>query len=367
MDAPIRVLQVVGAMRMGGIENFVMNLYRLADRTKIQFDFLYFTKEKTDFDDEILSMGGRIFSVCARHESFRRHNKELKALFACHPEWKTVHIHNSHAMCITDAKIAAAAGRCVAVHSHNSFAAHGLLHRFFRLFLHRYTHRFFACSDLAATWMFSKSTNQKGAVELIKNGIPLKKFAPDRDARARVRLELGIAEDALVLGHVGRLTEAKNHSFLLDIFHDTLKCIPDARLLIVGGGELEADIRKKADLLGLTDRVIFTGNSTRPHEMLQAMDIFVFPSIYEGFPLTLVEAQANGLPCLVSTAVTAQSLLTPSALHIPLTSSVKPWVDAILELSRNIQKRDNFDILQKAGYDTQTTADKLFAFYLQNN
>lgn len=360
---PVRVLQVVGAMYIGGLENFVMNLYRKADRTKLQFDFLYFTRDKSDFDDEILSMGGRIFCVCARGTSPTRHLKELKALFRAHPEWQTVHIHNSHTMCITDARLAKKAGRRVIVHAHASMANHRILHALFKPFLHRYADLLLACSLPAAAWMFSESDLKRGRVSLLQNGIPLEKFAPDPAVRESVRKELGL-DGSFVLGHVGRLAEVKNHGFLLEVFAKTLEKIPNARLLAVGGGEREQMLKQKAKELGVFESVIFTGVCTCPERMLQAMDIFVFPSIFEGFPLTLVEAQAAGLTCLVSTAVTPEVLLTPAAHHLPLSAGAAVWADEVGKYVGENTHFDNLAALRAAGFDASHTAKQLFAYYL---
>ncbi|HBE13224.1 MAG TPA: glycosyltransferase family 1 protein [Clostridiales bacterium] len=362
---PIRVLQIVGSMDMGGIENFVMNVYRATDRSLVQFDFLYVVDRKCVFDDEILAMGGRIFRVCARSVSLFRHLSELKILLKAHPEWEAVHIHFSSATCLTDARIAKKAGiKKIFIHSHNTFDYHKRIHAVLKPFSPLYATRFFACSGLAGKWMFTKKMVQSRQVEIIKNGIEVNRFLPDQDVRNTVRRKIGL-ENAFVVGHIGRMSPAKNHDFLLEVFVRVLQHTPAAWLLLVGGGEWMEKLQNKAVALGIAHRTIFAGISSRPQDMLQAMDVFVFPSLYEGLPVTVVEAQAAGLPCIISDKVTEEVILTPGAKRLSLEKGYDDWAGEIVSLVNKQTKFDNREAIIRAGYDIAHTTGILTQYYLE--
>lgn len=360
--AALRVLQIVGSMNVGGIENFVMNLYRAADREKIQFDFLFFSDEKSFYDDEIISMGGRIFQTVPIFRSFSGHLSELKKHLDAHPEWETVHIHTSYALSVFQARVCHKAGRRVIIHSHSTFSDHPLRHKILRSLLPRYADKFFACSDLAAKWMFPKSAIKKGKVEQIKNGIDVARFCTEPAVRESMRKELGL-ENCFVLGHVGRFHEAKNHTFLLDVFAAVVRRHKESRLLLVGDGQLLDAMKKKARDIGVFDKVIFYGISSAPEKLFAAMDVFVFPSIYEGLPLTLIEAQAAGLPCFISSAVTREALLTPTAYHLPLSLGADGWAQRLAPLAEGVRRSDYADLVRAAGFDAEESARQIFSYY----
>lgn len=166
---------------------------------------------------------------------------------------------------------------------------------------------------------------------VVKNGVNFERFKPNAEGRAQLRRDLGISEDAFVLGHIGRFAKVKNHSFLIDVFSEVCKKNAKARMILVGNGPLEGEIREKIENLGLSDKVVMLSRRTDTPELLNAMDVFVFPSFYEGLPVTLVEAQATGLKCVVSDRINPESFLTEKTIPLDIEESASKWADTVLD------------------------------------
>lgn len=358
----IRVLQVVGAMNMGGIENFVMNLFRAADREHFQFDFLYITPQKCYFDDEIEQLGGRIFRITGRNTDLRRHNQELRAFFLENRDIACVHIHASNAFCYNDARIAKKCGiKQVFVHSHSTNAPHRQLHYLAKTLLPIYADKYLACSDLAAKWMFPPRAQKK--VLLIPNGIFLSKYSYSEETANRIREQYGL-QGKLVIGHVGRMEAVKNHAFLIDTLAQIQKTRPDAVLLLIGDGSLRSALEEKIEQLHLQDSVIFAGIQNNVHEYLQAFDVMAFPSLYEGLPVTLVEAQASGVPCYISDVITRDVAVTALANYLPLSLGAQGWAERILQgYGKYGCHPDCSAQIRDAGFDIAATAAMLEDLY----
>ena len=188
----------------------------------------------------------------------------------------------------------------------------------------------FACSDEAGAWLYGKGALQRPNYRRISNGIDLARFAFEGETRARMRAELGIPDGALVLGHIGRFTRPKNHVWLVELFAAWNKHHPESRLLLVGDGELREDVRRQCETLGLTDKVLMPGAHTDTENYYQAMDVFVFPSLWEGLPVSVVEAQANGLPCLISEGITPEVRVTDLVQALP-TDALAPWLEKLAD------------------------------------
>lgn len=360
----VRILHVLGGLNRGGAESMVMNLYRAVDRTKIQFDFIVHTDTHQDYTDEILSLGGKIYSF----PKYRVYNglkltRIWNNFFKEHPEYKILHSHvRSYASIYLP--IAKKHGLTTIIHSHSTSNGKGLasiVKRILQSSLKRRADYLFACSEEAGEWLYGSEAIKKENYRMIPNAVDTAKFCYNEQVRREKRKELGIPDGVVVYGHVGRLHPAKNHMFLLDAFSETLKSRPDSILLIVGDGELRGDIEAKIRELGISDNVKMLGSRGDVADLLQAMDVFVFPSRWEGLPVTVVEAQAAGLPCLVSETVTRDVAVSHLVRYIPIDSGVDAWVREMLSLEF---ARDNvIDEIKNAGFDINAAAEKLTEFY----
>ncbi len=361
--APIRVLQVMPAMDAGGMETFVMNVYRAIDRDLVQFDFLYHYDKPCLYDYEIQALGGQITKLTVRQDNnLPRYLHQLDAFFAAHPEYRIIHGHYSGFGMFYNA---AARRRGVPVrvgHSHNTAYEPNLVGRLDKLMSSRFnkdlTDRF-ACSRKAGEMLFGSSP-----FTVLPNGVDTDRFAhPAPDARQKLREHLGVREDELLLGHVGRFSAQKNHAGLLRIFAALLPKQPNARLLLLGGGALEGEIKELAKALGVADKVIFAGVRTNVQAFYAAMDAFLLPSLFEGLPVVLVEAQAAGLPCFVSDTVDRGAAFASNVTFLPL-KSPDIWAHAIhySDLTRNPNAQQQ---AMDAGFDIHTSARILQEFYLR--
>ena len=369
-NPPIRILHIVGGMGTGGAETLIMNWYRSIDRTKVQFDFLVHHKEKMFYDDEIESLGGRIyrFSLSNDHNIFR-YRKELYKFFASHPEYKIIHGHHS-TYGVLYLSVARKCGIPFRI-SHSHIASYSktlkgisfyLLSRFYK----KYANIYFACSLAAGHYMYGEDKDFK----VINNGINTTLFGFSKEKRGEIRTKLNIPDNVLTLAHVGRFHDQKNHHFLIDVFSQVCKLIPNSRLLLLGVGPLLSDIREKVKALGLDKNVLFLEQRPNVQDYLSASDLFVFPSLYEGLPLTLVEAQASGLPIVCSDTITEETKLTDNYYILSLEQSSKEWADKIVEVSKKTIARDDAHfIVRRKGYDCQDIANQLICFYsnLLNN
>lgn len=361
--APIRVLQIMPAMDAGGMETFVMNVYRAIDRTKVQFDFVYHYDKPCFYDDEITALGGHITKLTVRQDNnLPRYFRALDELFAANPQYRIVHGHYSGFGMFYN-RAARRRGITVRVgHSHNTAYEPNLVGTLDRMMSSRFDHLLtdrFACSEKAGEMLFGKHP-----FTVLPNGIPVERFAhPDPEARAALRAGWGVPEGSPLLGHVGRFSAQKNHSGLLDIFAEVHRRRPNARLLLLGSGTLEADARAKAQALGLSEAVIFAGVRSDTAACYAAMDAFLLPSLFEGLPVVLVEAQTAGLPCFVSDTVDRGAAFADGVQFLPLDTPAA-WADALCggPLVRNANALAQ---ARSAGYDVQTSAQRLQEFYLR--
>lgn len=355
---PIRILHIVTYMGRGGLETMLMNYYRAIDRTKVQFDFLTHRDFRADYDDEIEALGGKIYRLPSLNPFSRSYLGALDRFFAEHPEYRIVH---SHLDCMSAIPLKAAKKHGVPVrigHAHNSNQprdAKYLLKLFYKRLIARNATQLFACSDEAGRWMFGDAD-----FRVLNNAIDAGRYAFDPAVRGEVRHELDLPADALVVGHVGRFDPQKNHRFLVEIFE---KMPEDARLLLVGDGVLRPDVEQQAEALGIRDRVLFTGVRTDVDRLLQAMDVFLMPSLFEGLPVSIVEAQAAGLPCLISDKVPIECKKTELVTQIPLEASPAEWAEAVLSAAE-APRGDTLAQIREAGFDIRANAEWLQNYYL---
>ena len=364
----IRVLHVLGGLGVGGAECRIIDLYRNMDRDRIQFDFLvHYPAEKTGkksptsdelmavrepdyFDNSVYKLGGRIFCLPKFvGTNMSDYKAAIKKFFTQHQnEWKVVQGHMTSTAAIY-LPIAKKAGIpiCIA-HARSAGVDNGikgLATRFLRTPLHKtgITDYNFACSREAGISVFGQDLTDKGLVRVIPNAIDIRKFAYNEEVRNRIRAELGVS-NALVIGHVGSFRYAKNHEFLLNVFAQVCRLLDNddlnqysmmhgmrVRLLMLGKGPLMDEMQKLADKLHIYDRCIFAGNKSNASDYYQAMDYFCFPSRYEGLPGSVIEAQAAGLQCLVSDAVTPEVNVTELVSMMSINSEARDWARKILD------------------------------------
>lgn len=366
MNSPIRILHVIGKMDRGGAETMMMNLYRQIDRTKIQFDFMVHTNEIGAFDSEILALGGKIFRVPTyKGKNHAAYKKSWISFFETQPEYKVIHAHLTTTAAIF-LRIAKKYGMVTIAHAHNNtpiskgikaFVKNGL-----RYPLRYIADYFFACSHAAGFRLYGRKFEQHENCFVFENAFNVNEFAYDPTMRKQKRVELGI-ENKFVIGHVGRFALVKNHPFLIEIFEAIKAQQPNAALLLVGDGRERQNVEQKVAELGLSSSVIFLGVRHDIPELLQAMDVFIFPSFYEGFPVSLIEAQTSGLSCLVSDTITDEVALTPLVRHLSLKRSAAFWANMATKNFEKEIREDMTSTIKAAGYDIKETTSWLHHFY----
>ena len=364
----LRVLHSVSNMARAGIETMLMNYYREIDRSQIQFDFLTNKPVPGEYDGEIQEMGGRVFvSPGLNPLHFPRYRRFVANLVHNNPEIKIVHAHNE-AMGYYALKSAKDAGIRVRIaHAHNTQIIRDYkypLKMVCKQLLPGAATDYWSCGRDAGIYYYGKKRwNESGFI--LHNAIDLSRFAFRQEERDRLRQLHGL-EKCFVIGHVGRFNLQKNHTRLLDIFAEVVKAVPDARLALIGVGELEQDMKEKARAIGIQDKTLFLGQMANVNEWYQAMDCFVLPSLFEGLPVVGIEAQAAGLPCFFSDRVTDEVLLSPGARRISLEAEDAKWAGEIIKARQPETERSHgMDIVREAGYDIHEEARKLQEIYLE--
>lgn len=366
MTEPIRVLQVFAQMNRGGAETMIMNFYRNIDRSKVQFDFVVHTNEKCSYDDEIKALGGNIYRIKSYDgKNHFDYKKSWSIFFKNNPQYKIIHGHMRSTASIY-LKIAKKNNLKTIAHSHNTSSGNGLsaLAKNILQYPIRYiSDYFFACSMTAGEWLFGEKVCQNKNFYLVKNAIDSEQFIFDEEIRLSKRKEFNI-NDKFVIGHVGRFHPQKNHEFLIDIFKDVHINNKNAILLLIGDGEQKIKIKDKVDKYNLSDFVIFAGLRDDIPDLLQAMDIFLMPSFFEGLPVTLMEAQASGLNCMVSDTITNDVKITDLITFVSLKKSSKYWAEYIMSNLAYYTRRKTHNEIRNAGYDVKKNVRWLEEFYL---
>ena len=335
-SCPHRIAQVLNRMDSGGIEAVILNYFRYIDRDQFHFDFYCDENSSLPYREEMVAGGAGIFLMPQYTHPIRYVRALTKALKDGH--YDIAHVH-MNAMSVFALYAAWRAGIPVRIcHNHTtaswSEGARTVLKVLLRPWNRLFATAFFACGKQAAEWMYGRKRVAAGKVLILPNAIDSDTYAFDAYTRLKIRQELGIDETAFVVGHVGRFMKQKNHRFLIQIFSLLSKAVPKAVLLLIGEGKLEAEIRELAEQLSIGDRVIFAGVRDDVGRIYSAMDVFCLPSFYEGFPVVLLEAQANGLPVVCSARISAEVCLSDSVLQLPLDEPDR-WVSALMSASRN--------------------------------
>lgn len=367
---PIRVLHNIASLHFGGAQAFLMNVYNNIDREKVQFDFVVTPEEKKDLYEQVEQMGGRIF-VCPKYtgKNHFAYCRWWNDFFAEHPEYHVIHGHVRSTASIY-LKIAQKYGLVTIAHSHSTSNGSGIsaiVKNIMQLPIRHTADYLFACSDKAGKWLYGEKATKQPNYRMIPNGVDLRRFAFHEEKRRQMRNQLKITEDTFVVGHIGRITVPKNHQFLVELFAAYHKENPQSRLLLVGDGELFEAVQQQCTQLGIREAVIMVGSKTNTEDYYQAMDIFVFPSLWEGLPVSVVEAQANGLICLLSDVITRDVDLTDQVKYLSLNEKNR-WINEIARACprpRTAASPENMKKLQP--FDASVVAKQLQDFYLEQN
>ncbi|MBE6607646.1 MAG: glycosyltransferase family 1 protein [Ruminococcaceae bacterium] len=354
----IRVLHIVGSLGYAGLEAVVMNYYRNIDNNQVQFDFISCSPEKQRYDDEIIEKGGKIYRLPSRNRHPFAYMRELKKIINKN-KYSVIHIHQNSASMLMDAVVAKYCGVDTIIgHSHNTRCnvlwQHYLFRPFVNLFL---THRF-ACSSEAGKWVFGNRND----IMIFSNAIDVPTYRFNGLIRNEYRKNFSL-EDSFVVGFVGRLHEQKNLYRFLDTCCALKKQKNNAKFVIVGEGPQEAELKEYAEKIGIIDDLLLLGKRDDVPSVMMAFDVFLFPSLYEGLGLVAVEAQATGLPCVVSDEVPAPNL-TGLEIKLSLDESSEFWAESILNVKTFEKREDAIEYITSGGYDIELEAVKLQEFYL---
>ena len=381
MSETIHVLHVLGGTGLGGAESRIMDLYRQMNRDEVQFDFLVHSsmvdgfredapeREPQFYDEEIRQLGGHIY-VLPRFKvyNYLTYKKAIRDFFERHHEFGVVQGHMTSTAGIY-LPIAKKYGIPVtAAHARSAGVDRGLkgtITRILRKNLYKKTDYCFACSRLAGVSVFGQKQVDTGRVKIIYNAIDAGKYRYQPEKRKMMRNKLGV-EEKLVLGHVGRFSAPKNHSYLIDIFASLCSKREDVVLVLLGDGPGRPAIEEKCRGLGIGDKVLFMGNSKQPEDYYQAFDFFLLPSLYEGLPGVLVEAQAAGLRCLVSDTVTREAQATDLVTYMDIRQPASLWADEVLA-HVDYNRRDTCREIEDAGLDIKKQAEAYRYFYLNGD
>lgn len=364
---PIRIAQIIGKWVGGGVEAVVMNYYRNIDHKKIQFDFICDNDSTNIPYEEIESLGGQVILVPPYQKVFS-YQKKLKKVLK-ENNYKIVHSH-INALSVFPLRAAQKVGVNVRIaHSHSTTNKKewkkNLIKIVLRPFSKIYATDYFACTEHAGRWMFGNKAFNEEKVFVMNNAIDLDKFKYDENIRILKRKELGIDDNTLVIGHIGRFVQQKNHDFLIDIFNEIHKENKNSILLLAGQGPLVNKIKEKVKLLSLTDSIIFLGQREDVSELYQAFDVFLLPSLYEGLGVVLIEAQCAGCYCIASNEVPKIAKVTNNLEFLPLNNNENEWCNLVEKNNLKSKRRNHMDDIKDLGYDIIEQSKKLKDIYLR--
>lgn len=365
----IKVLQILSGLNRGGMEAFVMNVYRSIDKSAIQFDFLVGT-EGGAYEEEAKQLGATIYHIGTRREhGLIRYCEVLDKFFKEHAtDYIAVHYHESTLTSLEPLYFARKYGiKNRLLHAHSSSVSgsklHYFTHYFNKLFVKNLATQYVGCSYKANQW-FYRGTGVYEKAEMIANGINTESYIPNDEKRIQLRKILGINQKDLVLGHIGRFIWIKNHKFLIDIFDCVHKKQPASKLVLIGEGPLFEDIKTNVLNRGLDNYVLFLGSRSDVPDLLQAIDVIIMPSFYEGMPVSLIEAQASGTLVYGSDTISKDTAITDRMNFLSIKDSAEVWADAIL-LNENFHKTSKKEEILKAGFDIASISKDLSDRYLR--
>lgn len=364
-EEPIRIAHIVGKWVGGGVESNLMNYFRNIDRNKVQFDFICDSDSSDIPYEEIEALGGKVIVIPPYQKVFKYH-KQLKEVLK-NGNYKIVHSHIN-----TLSVFSLFAAKCAKIpvriaHSHSTTNKKewkkNLLKQTLKPFAKVFATHYMACTEYAGKWMFGEKQYRENNIYFLNNAIDLDKFKYDEDIRIKIRKELSIKEDTLVIGNIGRFMEVKNHDFLIDVFNEIHKKNNNSILLLAGQGPLITKIKEKVNNLNLSDSVVFLGQRKDVEQIYQAFDVFVLPSLYEGLGIVLIEAQCSGLPTIASTEVPTIAKVSNNFKFVELNKTKEEWAEVILESVNNYKRKDCIEECRKCGYDIKSESPKLVEYY----
>lgn len=377
-DEIVRVLHFVGAMDHGGVEHFLMNVYRNIDRSKVQFDFMERVERECIFDNEIRALGGAVYQFQSPDRHPVAAKKFYHDFFQAHPEYRIAHFHKCNLGGFSNDILATVNTGVSTVILHSHSTVHKFLddfpdnvirevtHPINRMRLDRVVTDRFACSEPAAEWMFTKKRYAAGDFVVLQNGIDAEAFRYSAQKRCSIREQYGIPQDAFVVGNIGRFSGAKNKPFLLDVLSELLKIRSNTYLLLLGEGELLEEFERLLIDYPRKERVVMAGVHSNTPDYYSAMDVFCMPSLYEGMPVVGPEAQASGLPTFLSTGIARETGMTSYASFLDLKDGAAEWAKAIAGCEPDSSRRERGpEEIKMAGYDVVETASYLQQFYLR--
>lgn len=362
-----KIIMTAKHLDAGGVETFITEIYPYIDKERYSIDFLITQKEENDskgyFEDELLSQGAKVYRISSKSKSMRKAYKDLKKFFTEHTEYEIFHINDGGGAAFPLFVARKYSKIKTIVHSHNTNAVNWKQNVIMNLFRHYVTSKAYCigCSKKAAEWMFGKNSSYTE----LHYGIDTDRFRYDESARKRIREQYGFDKNDFVIGHVGRFNVQKNHTFLIDIFSEYYKRDKNAKLLLVGSGEQEHIIREKIKQENLTDKVVFAGSTKEVEQYMSAMDLFLFPSLFEGFGIVLIEAQTSGIPCLVSDTIPQEVCITDLVRMRNIKEEKGTWADEIERIKNpyaNVRYEYSEEVRNK-GFDRQETAKHLMQIY----
>lgn len=369
----MKILEMFGEpLSNGGQESYLFNTLAHMDQTGLKIDILTpYYADNHRYIKQIEDRGGVVYSFGlpfnpggSRWNIFKPLNELLKKnVYDC------IHIHSGSIFALMVGALAAKKNRVkkIIVHSHAAGDLKGIkyyLIKFIASVIFQYSNVIYcACSDIAGEWKYSRRIVNKKMI-VLKNGIDCQKFQYDEEIRKRRRIELGIENNTILVGNVGRFSKQKNQFFSVMVFENLHKKLPDSKLLLIGEGDIKKDVQKQVYDLGLTGSVIFLGNTPFVNEYLDAMDIFLFPSLYEGYPISMIEAQCNGLEVFASDSITSASKLVDNVIFMSLNKSPEDWARHIFEKGKFTRNKENSKKIVHAGFDINDTAADMRKVYI---
>lgn len=375
MSKKVKVLYFVDRLLRGGIQSFIIDYVSHMDFNKVQIDILVLDDgHNYELEDKLQKSGVHLYKLqniwLRKPADFPKYLKALDCFFAKHHDYDIIHMHSSSKNVFVLQKAKKYGIPVRIAHAHNTkFQSQNktkqILGDILKLPLRKAATHYFACSNAAGQWMFGKKLFESGRIQIISNAIKVDDFVFHQETREKMRKSLGI-EHSFVIGCVGRFAPQKNHLFLIDVFCKIHTTNADAVLLLVGDGELRPQIEQKIKDLKLENSVILAGFRNNVNDFLQAMDVFVMPSLYEGLGIVLIEAQASGLPCVVSDIVPKEAIITDLVESVSLKENVATWADYILQLQHGFKRKDMSQQIKAAGYDIDDSAKKLQEFYMKH-
>lgn len=355
---PIRILIIDGKLICGGVESFLMNIYRHLDRERVQFDFLVHYRDEFYYDNEVKQMGGKIYRLSFRNDkNILKYKKDLKNFFRSHPEYQIVWGHMDGLASIY-LKIAKECGvKTTICHSHITNAENnlkGFIKRIIKTNTWKYCDYRFACSTEAGRYLYGEHE-----FKLMPNAIDVKQYSYNKNIRNRIRDFYGW-NNKIVIGHIGRFSPQKNHTFLIEVFNQIAMKNKEYVLCLCGDGDDRKKIEELVYEKGLENKVVFTGNISNVNDYYQAFDLFVMPSIYEGLPVSGIEAQTSGLKCFFSNCITSEvNIVKENVAFLPIEKKdVNLWASEI-EKNSSYVRIDQTEKIIKAGYSIQELSNEI--------